>query len=108
MDYATKVGTRVADRLPSLEAAGLASSWTCVDDATPERNPLRGRVPEVSGLIVGFGFSGQGFKLSLAVGRVLAQEALGLATNVSLEPYALVRFRTGQLLTGSYGSGAVS
>jgi hypothetical protein len=42
------------------------------------------------------------------VGRVLAQEALGLPTDVSLAPYALARFRTGQLLNGKYGVGAVS
>ena len=66
-------------------------------------------------LIVADGFScreqieqGTGFKLSPAVGRVLAQEALGLPTDVNLAPYALERFRTGKLLTGRYGQGAVS
>jgi len=47
-------------------------------------------------------------QLSPWVGRVLAQEALGLPTDVSLAPYALERFRTGQLLNGKYGVGAVS
>lgn len=55
-----------------------------------------------------YGFSGHGFKLSPAVGRVLAQEALGLPTDVSLAPYAHERFRAGRLLTGRYGAGAVS
>jgi glycine/D-amino acid oxidase-like deaminating enzyme len=57
---------------------------------------------------VGFGFSGHGFKLSPTVGRVLAQEALGLATDVSLKPYDIGRFESGALLTGKYGLGAVS
>ena len=108
MDYVAEVGAQAAERFPSFETAGLASSWTGVYDVTPDWNPVLGRVPEVPGLVVGFGFSGHGFKLSPAVGRVLAQEALGLPTDVSLAPYALERFRTGQLLTGSYGSGAVS
>ncbi len=34
--------------------------------------PLLGRLPEVPGLVVGYGFSGHGFKLSSAVGHVLA------------------------------------
>ena len=42
------------------------------------------------------------------VRRVLAQEALGLATDVPLAPYALERFARGALLTGKYGQGAVS
>jgi len=54
------------------------------------------------------GFSGHGFKLSPGVGLVLAQEALGLPTEVSLTPYAHERFRSGHLLSGSYGLGAVS
>jgi hypothetical protein len=40
----------------------------------------------MAGLVVGYGFSGHGFKLSPGVGRVLAQEALGLPTDVSLAP----------------------
>ena len=46
----------------------------------------------LAGLVVGYGFSGHGFKLSPGIGRVLAQEALGLPTDVPLAPYALQRF----------------
>ena len=42
------------------------------------------------------------------MGKVLAQEALGLATDVPLTPYSLERFRNGKLLSGKYGLGAVS
>jgi sarcosine oxidase subunit beta len=108
MDYIVEVGAQVAERFPAYEAAGLASQWTGVYDVTPDWNPVLGRVPGLEGLIVGYGFSGHGFKLSPAVGRVLAQEALRQATDVSLAPYALSRFSSGQLLTGKYGLGAVS
>ena len=108
MDYVVEVGEQVAQRFPSFAEAGLASSWTGVYDVTPDWNPVLGPVPEVPGLVVGFGFSGHGFKLSPAVGRVLAQAALGQPTDVSLAPYALARFARGQLLTGRYGHGAVS
>jgi sarcosine oxidase subunit beta len=86
----------------------VASSWTGVYDVTPDWNPVLGRLPEVPGLVVGYGFSGHGFKLSPAVGLVLAQSALELKTDVDIAPYALERFRSGQLLTGKYGLGAVS
>jgi sarcosine oxidase, subunit beta len=108
MDYVVDVGAQVAERFRAYEAAGLASSWTGVYDVTPDWNPVLGRLPGLEGLVVGYGFSGHGFKLSPGVGRVLAQEALKLPTDVSLAPYALERFRTGQLLTGKYGLGAVS
>jgi sarcosine oxidase, subunit beta len=108
MDYVVEVGEQVAERFPSFGEAGLASSWTGVYDVTPDWNPVLGRLPDVPGLVVGYGFSGHGFKLSPGVGLVLAQEALGLPTDVSLVPYAHERFRRGQLLTGRYGLGAVS
>jgi sarcosine oxidase, subunit beta len=79
-----------------------------VYDVTPDWNPVLGRVADVEGLTVGFGFSGHGFKLSPGIGKLLAQHALGLPTDVSLEPYALERFASGTLLTGQYGLGAVS
>ncbi|MDO9202497.1 MAG: FAD-binding oxidoreductase, partial [Hydrogenophaga sp.] len=108
MDYVVEVGEQVAERFPSFGEAGLASSWTGVYDVTPDWNPVLGRLPDVPGLVVGYGFSGHGFKLSPGVGLVLAQEALGLPTDVSLAPYAHERFRSGNLLTGRYGLGAVS
>jgi sarcosine oxidase subunit beta len=108
MDYVAEVGAQVAERFPAYETAGLASSWTGVYDVTPDWNPVLGRVPGLQGLLVGYGFSGHGFKLSPAVGLLLAQEALQLPTVVPLAPYALERFATGRPLTGRYGLGAVS
>jgi len=108
MDYIVEVGAQVAERFPAYEASGIASSWTGVYDVTPDWNPVLGRLPGVEGLVVGYGFSGHGFKLSPTVGRILAQEALGLPTDVSLKPYSIERFQTGALLTGKYGLGAVS
>ncbi|MEX3933808.1 NAD(P)/FAD-dependent oxidoreductase [Paraburkholderia phymatum] len=108
MDYIVDVGAQVAERFPEYETAGIASSWTGVYDVTPDWNPVLGKLPGIEGLIVGYGFSGHGFKLSPTVGRVLAQEALGMQTDVSLKPYSIERFATGELLTGKYGLGAVS
>ena len=108
LDYVAEIGAQVAERFPAYDTAGLASSWTGVYDVTPDWNPVLGRVPGVEGLIVGFGFSGHGFKLSPTVGRVLAQEALRHKPDISLDPYSIERFAKGEFLLGKYGSGAVS
>ncbi|NMG46130.1 FAD-dependent oxidoreductase [Aromatoleum toluvorans] len=108
LDYILDVGAQVAERFPSFETAGLASSWTGVYDVTPDWNPVIGPLPGIEGLFVGFGFSGHGFKLSPAVGKILAQSALGKPTDVSLVPYSFERFASGALLVGKYGLGAVS
>jgi glycine/D-amino acid oxidase-like deaminating enzyme len=75
---------------------------------TPEWNPGLGPLPGLAGLHVAYGFSGHGFKLSPIVGRLMAQQALGLPTDLPIDPYAYARCATGRLLTGRYGAGAVS
>ena len=108
LDTVVRIGEQVAARFPAFAEAGLASSWTGVYDVTPDWNPVLGRVPGLPGLVVGYGFSGHGFKLSPAVGKVLAQEALGIAPELSLAPYAIDRFERGRWLRGGYGAGAIA
>lgn len=108
LDQVVHIGEQVAQRFPAYGEGELASSWTGVYDVTPDWNPVLGAMPGIDGLLVGFGFSGHGFKLCPAIGKVLAQEALGLDTDVSLRPYRFDRFETGELLLGKYGAGAVS
>ncbi|MEO7241856.1 MAG: FAD-binding oxidoreductase [Variovorax sp.] len=108
LDAIANLGEQVATRLRSFDEAGVASTWTGLYDVTPDWNPVLGRLPGCEGIRVGFGFSGHGFKLSPAIGRLLAQSALGLETDVSLVPYRFERFSEGDLLVGRYGQGAVS
>jgi glycine/D-amino acid oxidase-like deaminating enzyme len=108
LDIIATLGEQVAARLSSFDQAGVASTWTGLYDVTPDWNPVLGPLPGWQGLQVGFGFSGHGFKLSPAIGRLLAQSALGLPTEVPLAPYRYERFDEGALLIGRYGKGAVS
>lgn len=108
LDHVVDLGAQVAHRMPAFAEAGLASSWTGMYDVTPDWNPVLGPLPGIAGLQVAYGFSGHGFKLSPVVGRLVAQSALGLPTDVPLGPYALGRFASGHLLAGRYGAGAVS
>ncbi len=108
LDHVTELGAQVAHRLPAFGEAGLASTWTGVYDVTPDWNPVLGCVPGVEGLRVAFGFSGHGFKLSPVIGRMVAQDALGLPPDFALAPYSITRFNGGRLLQGRYGAGAVS
>jgi sarcosine oxidase, subunit beta len=108
LDLVMDIGEQVAARMPTFAQAGLASSWTGLYDVTPDWNPVLGPLPGWEGLIVGFGFSGHGFKLSPMVGKLLAQASLGLETSLSLQPYRYERFDAGVYLSGRYGVGAVS
>jgi len=108
LDHVADIGEKLARRMPPFADAGLAASWTGVYDVTPDWNPVLGPLPGIDGLHVAFGFSGHGFKLSPMIGRIVAQSALGQATDLPIAPYSIERFATGRLLVGSYGASVVS
>jgi glycine/D-amino acid oxidase-like deaminating enzyme len=62
-----KVGTR----FPGFAGASIRSSYAGCYDVTPDWNPVIGPAP-LDGLFVAAGFSGHGFKISPAVGRLVA------------------------------------
>ena len=107
-DFILYMGELVAHRMPSFANAQLTDSWVGAYDITPDWNPVLGFVSGIGGLMVNFGFSGHGFKLAPSIGKVQAQTALGLATDVDISGYGLDRFETGRLLTGAYGTGSIS
>jgi sarcosine oxidase subunit beta len=99
---------QIAHRVPSFGEARIARTWFGPYDVTPDWNPVLDFAPEVSGLVLAFGFSGHGFKLAPAVGKMLAQLALDRPRDVDIAPYSLARFAQGRPLAGVYGAGSIS
>lgn len=62
-----KVGTR----FPGFSNAAIRTSYAGCYDVTPDWNPVIGEGP-LDGLFIAAGFSGHGFKISPAVGRLVA------------------------------------
>jgi glycine/D-amino acid oxidase-like deaminating enzyme len=62
-----KVGTR----FPDFTEAAITASYAGCYDVTPDWNPIISRGP-LDGLVIAAGFSGHGFKISPAVGRLVA------------------------------------
>ncbi len=104
--FATTAAIRAARA--SFGEAALTASRLAPYDITPDWNPVLGPAPAVEGLLPAYGFSGLGFKLAPAVGKVLAQTALGLDEDVPLAPYRLLHFAEGELMIGAYGVGSIS
>jgi glycine/D-amino acid oxidase-like deaminating enzyme len=91
-----KVGTR----FPGLTDASIASTYAGCYDVTPDFNPVISRTP-VDGLIVAAGFSGHGFKISPAVGNLVADLVVDGTSSVPEIPasdFRLSRFAEGDLL----------
>jgi sarcosine oxidase subunit beta len=62
---------KFADRFPGLAGAALSSSYAGCYDVTPDYNPIIGSAP-ADGLWLCTGFSGHGYKISPAVGELMA------------------------------------
>jgi len=83
----------VTRRVPALADAGIQRGLTGIYDVSPDSRPLLGEVPDISGLYVAAGFSGMGFKISPAIGLVMAELILeGRATTVEIDAFAPDRF----------------
>ncbi|MFC0215914.1 N-methyl-L-tryptophan oxidase [Paenibacillus chartarius] len=77
------------------QAAGrLVSSAVCKYELTPDEHFIIDKHPAHENVIVAGGFSGHGFKFSSAVGKALAELALGKRPSVDLGLFALSRFDT--------------
>ena len=81
---------------PPLEDAGVSSAWAGLYEMTPDRHPIIGEAPGVSGLFLATGFSGHGFQHAPVVGRILAELIVdGAAKTVDVSPLGLERFDEG-------------
>ena len=70
-DELTVAVPKFADRFPGLAGAALSSSYAGCYDVTPDYNPIIGSAP-ADGLWLCTGFSGHGYKISPAVGELMA------------------------------------
>jgi glycine/D-amino acid oxidase-like deaminating enzyme len=88
---------------PVETAQGFARGYAGCFDVTPDWHPILDRVgPE--GYVVAAGFSGHGFKLSPAVGRMVAALVVeGPSGHPDLPTFRLSRFAEGKPIRGTYG-----
>ena len=87
-----------AELLPVLEHVHFTLLVQGVYDVTPDRQAIIGRVPDTDGLWVAAGFSGHGFMLAPAVGRIVAEAVAGTAEDEALAILDPARFMEGRLV----------
>ena len=81
-------------RFPWFERLAIdrrASWWGYYED-TPDHNAILGRMPGAAGWINACGFSGHGVQQAAAVGKLVAQEALGEPPSIGIESLRIERF----------------
>jgi len=88
---ATEVLERTARAIPRLADARYRRGWAGAFDITPDWMPILDESP-VRGFWIAAGMSGHGFKLSPAVGEMMAALITGATPPVDAAPFALSRF----------------
>lgn len=102
-DWLEKILETASQRVPKLQNADIMRGITGVYDVTPDYRPLLGETREVRGLFVAAGFSGMGFKISPAIGLVMAELLLeGQARTVDISSFRPSRFEEGQPIKAEF------
>ena len=98
-DIKVQGAAALAARYPAFEQAGMRRGYAGCYTMTPDGKMIVDAAPGISGLYIGAGFSGTGFKLSPAVGIALAELATGgYAVSVDISAFRAGRFAEGRLL----------
>jgi len=91
---------KFSHRFPSFTDAGLESTYAGCYDVTPDYNPVIS-FTAVPGVMVCTGFSGHGYKISPAVGRLVADlivDGTSSEPDIPERDFRLERFAEGDLL----------
>ena len=103
LDESVDALARVSHRFPVLAEGRIARGYAGCFDVTPDWHPILDRVGP-AGFHVAAGFSGHGFKLSPAVGRMVAALITeGPNAHPDLPTFRLARFAEGKPIRGTYG-----
>jgi glycine/D-amino acid oxidase-like deaminating enzyme len=98
--------TALCDRFPVFEAGHMHSGYSGPFDVTPDWHPIIDEAPGVRGFFLALGFSGHGFKLSPAVGEMVAELVIsGKRAESDVNTFRYSRFAENQPVRGMYDEG---
>jgi glycine/D-amino acid oxidase-like deaminating enzyme len=92
------LAVRFEAMFPHLGPMQIKSAWAGMIDTMPDIVPVMDRVAALPGLTVGTGFSGHGFGIGPAAGRILAALATGGEVGHDLNRFRLGRFSDGSAM----------
>ena len=98
-----KVWRRIAAAFPALAQVKIEQHWAGLIDVTPDAVPVISSVGTLPGFIIATGFSGHGFGIGPAAGRLAADLATGAPPIVNPTPFRFSRFTDGSPITVEAG-----
>jgi glycine/D-amino acid oxidase-like deaminating enzyme len=89
--------SRFYEMMPELAGLGIQRSWAGRVDLTPDVIPAIGRLRNIRNFVIATGFSGHGFALGPATGRLLSELAMGEAPFADISAFDPHRFASGSV-----------
>ncbi|RAR52235.1 glycine/D-amino acid oxidase-like deaminating enzyme [Paraburkholderia unamae] len=82
--------------MPAFGKAEVSQTWAGLIDTMPDAIPVISKVDALRGVVVATGFSGHGFGIAPAAGRLAADLVCGDTPVVNAAPFRLSRFTDGE------------
>ena len=86
---------RFKNRFPDIGAVQAAHSWAGMIDTMPDVVPVIDEVPSCKGLTIATGFSGHGFGIGPAAGKLVSDLVQGSPLDYNMHRFRYDRFRDG-------------
>ena len=93
-----RIRNRLDQVLPIMREIPIIESWAGMIDATPDAVPVMDFVDEPGGLFIATGFSGHGFGIGPAAGKIMASLMQDKPSGHDLSRFRLSRFSDGSEL----------
>lgn len=107
-DEIDQYSAAILKRFPIMDEGAVHGGWAALYDVTPDWQPVIDRIPEVEGFYCAVGFSGHGFKIAPAVGRIMSELVReGKCSSYDISIFRYERHQQGQLTRGAYESGII-
>jgi sarcosine oxidase subunit beta len=98
LNFLQEASRHAVELFPQLEHARILRSWAGLCDISPDFSPILGKT-EVDGFLLSAGWGTYGFKAAPIVGKTLAELVHTGRTPDLIEPFALERFYTDDLVS---------
>jgi glycine/D-amino acid oxidase-like deaminating enzyme len=90
-----RMKSRIAERFPALANVPIQEAWAGMIETTPDIVPVIDALDDPRGLVLATGFSGHGFGIGPAAGKLVAELVMGQPVAYDLQRFRFSRFSDG-------------